>query len=335
LILQIGLTAVVFWPRSADTSEIGEALLADLASETIQQIKIEDGDGDSISLARSEDGWVLPDVDDFPVITAKVDTLIAGLLGITSDRLIAQTEASYRKLKVAADDFERRIELSSGDATLRVIYIGSSPSYGSAHVRLEGDAEAYLTGSIAAHQANADGASWVDTAYHSVSTEEIQAIRLQNVNGAWDFEKDEEGNWSLVGLEDDQEFLSSELSTIENRASSMNLSEPLGVEEMAEYGMDEPLATLIVETEEKTITLYVGAFDEESTSYVVKSSESPYYVRVSEFTVKSLVESTDETFFRPLATPTPEAEVEEATPADKDVEASEDEVSATAEPADE
>jgi hypothetical protein len=77
LILQIGLTAVVFWPRSADSSEIGEALLADLASETIQQIKIEDGDGDSITLARSDDGWVLPDVDDFPVVTAKVDTLIA------------------------------------------------------------------------------------------------------------------------------------------------------------------------------------------------------------------------------------------------------------------
>ena len=243
LVLQIGLTAIVFRPRSADTSEVGEALLADLAGETIQQITIEDGDGDLITLTRSEDGWVLPDVDDFPAVSEKIDTLIAGLIEVTSDRLITQTESSHRQLKVAADEFERRIELSSGNTSLRVIYIGSSPSFGSAHIRLEGEVETYLTGSIASHQANADAASWVDTAYHSVTTEEIQAIHLENANGAWDFEKDDEGSWSLVDLAADMEFLSSAVSTIENRASSINLSEPLGLEEEAEYGMDEPLAT--------------------------------------------------------------------------------------------
>lgn len=311
LILQIGLTAIVFWPRSSDSSEAGEALLAGLTSEDIKQINIVDGDGDSITLARSEEGWVLPDRDDFPAVTEKVDTLINGLMEITTDRLIARSDSSHRQLKVATDEFERKIELSSGDATLRTIYIGSSPSFGSAHVRLAGDVETYLTGSIAAHQANADAASWVDTAYHSVPQEEILGIRLKNVNGAWEFKKDDEGNWNLVGLVEGEQLNASSISTLESRAASINLSEPLGLEDSSAYGLAEPLATLVVETEEKTITLHVGAFDEESSSYVLKSSESPYYVRVSEFTAKSLVENTREDFVQHLPTPTPEVEIEE------------------------
>ncbi len=324
LILQIGLAAVVLWPRSAGSAEVGEALLMDLSGEDIQQIEIEDGDGDSITLVRSEDGWVLPEVDDFPAVTAKVDLLITSLLEITNDRLITRTESSHRQLKVAEDAFERKIVLSSGEASLRTLYIGSSPSFGSAHVRLEGEDETYLTGSIAAHQANADAASWVDTAYHSVPQEEIRAIRLKNANGEWEFEKDEEGNWSLAGLAEGEELNASTMSTLGNRAASINLSEPLGLEENAAYGMAEPLAILVIQTDEKTITLSVGAFDEESSTYVVKSSESQYFVRVSEFTANPLVDNSDEDIITLLPTPTPEVEAEEVSPTDEEGTSSEE-----------
>ncbi len=331
LILQIGLTAVAFWPRSSAAPEIGEALLPDLSGVGIQQIVIEDGDGDTLTLVRSEDGWVLPEVDDYPVLTEKVDELIDGLLGIDTSRLIAQTESSHRRLKVAADEFERKIILSSATTTLRTIYIGSAPRYGSAHVRLEGDADTYLTDSIAAHQANADAASWIDTAYHSVSQDEIQAIRLKNANGAWEFEKDEEGNWSLAGLAEDEQLNASAMTTLESRAALINMTEPLGLEEKAAYGLDEPLATLVIETGEKTITLHVGAFDEENGSYVMSSSESPYIVRVSEFSAQALVENAREDFVQLLPTATPEAE-SEATPAEGEAVPSEEEAAVEATP---
>lgn len=318
LIVQIGLTAIAFWPRSGDTAETKEPLLTDITSEDIQQIEIEDSDGDTITLARSEDGWLLPEVDDFPALTAKVDTLITGLLEITSDRMITRTESSHRQLKVAADAFERKIVLSSGEASLGTLYIGSSPSFGSAHVRLEGEAKTYLTGSIAAHQANADAASWVDTVYQSVMQEEIRAIRLKNANGEWDFEKDEEGTWNLAGLAEGEELNASTMSSLESRAVSINLSEPLGLETSAAYGLAEPLAILVIETDEETIMLYVGAFDEESNTYVVKSSASEYFVRVSEFTASPLVENSDEDIITLLPTPTPEVEAEDVIPTDEE-----------------
>ncbi|MEJ2570374.1 MAG: DUF4340 domain-containing protein [Anaerolineales bacterium] len=311
LVLQIALTGVVFWPRSAAAPESGEPLLPDLSADEVQQIFIEDGDGDAITLARTEAGWVLPDIDDYPVLSDKVDTLIDGLLAIDTSRLIAQTESSQRRLKVAADEFERKIVLSSAAATLRTIYLGSAPSFGSAHVRLEGDLDIYLTDAIAAHQANADAASWVDTVYLSVPREEIQSIRLKNANGTFEFEKDEEGNWNLVGLAEGEQLNASAMSNLETRAASINMTEPLGLEDEAAFGLAEPLATLVIETADNTITLHVGAYDEESSSYVVSSSESPYYVRVSEFAAQSLVENTRDDFVQLLPTATPEVVTEE------------------------
>ena len=320
LILQIGLAAVVFWPRSAATSERGEALLSGFTSDVVQQIEIEDADGDTITLAKSDVGWGLPEIDDYPVDGSKILNLVGGLLSITSDRLIARTDASYRRLKVAADDFERKIVLSSNQGELSTIYVGSSPSFGSAHVRVASEAETYLTGDFAAHQANADAASWVDTAYLSVPKEEIQRIRLENANGMWEFEKDEDGNWTIEGLEGGEQLVTSAMTNLENRASSVTLSEPLGLEKKPEYGIDIPTAILVVRTEDESITLRVGALDSESGTYVVRSSQSEYYVRVSEFSLQALVENSQEDFVELLPTPTPDMEAltptPEATPAE-------------------
>jgi hypothetical protein len=51
----------------------------------------------------------------------------------------------------------------------------------------------------------------------------------------------------------------------------------------------------------------VGTQDAGDLSYVVDSSESPYYVRVSEFTVKDFVEKAREDFLVVPPTPAPEA----------------------------
>jgi hypothetical protein len=56
------------------------------------------------------------------------------------------------------------------------------------------------------------------------------------------------------------------------------------------------------DNQEKTYTLTIGAKDAQESAYTVKSSDSPYYVRVAEWAVRELVEKTRESF---LKLPTP------------------------------
>jgi hypothetical protein len=71
--------------------------------------------------------------------------------------------------------------------------------------------------------------------------------------------------------------------------------------------MEAPNAVLVVhargaEGTETIYTLLVGAQSEQDNSYVLKSSESPYYVRVAEYTAQDWVENTREDFLdRPEA----------------------------------
>jgi hypothetical protein len=308
LVLQIILAAFVLWPRSTATIGESKPLLGDLGAGDIASLIIQDGDGNSIRLSKLEGQWVLPDADDFPCQQDKITELLDKLVAVTSGRLVTSTEASHKRLKVAADDFERKIALLSQDGSSQVLYIGSSPRFGSAHVRVEGQPEAYLAIDLSAQDVSATPAFWVDTAYLRVLKEDIQALTLTNAQGEWTFEQDAAGNWTLAGLKEGEELASGNVTTLVNKAMSITMVEPLGKQEQAAYGMDQPSAVVRIQTEEKEITLQVGAKDPAEDRYVVKSSESPYYVKVAEFNVKDLVEKSRQDLLQP--TPTPEASTE-------------------------
>ena len=308
LALQIVLVAAVFWPRSAASGGEGRPLLGDLEAADVIAVTIEDADGNRITLSKEEGTWVLPDAGDFPCEESKVTGLLDKLVALTADRLVTRTAASQARLQVARDDFLRRIDVETSAGETITLFLGSSPSYGATHIRLLEQEETYLTDQLPTWEANTSASSWINTSYVSVPKEDITSVTLRNANGEWTFEKDADGNWTLLGLGEDEEPDTTAVDTIINRVSSISLLRPLGKDEAPAYGLAEPQALVTMVAADKTITLQVGAKFLEDNSYVVKSSESPYYVRVSEFAVKDLVEKTRDGFIKPPPTPTPPAE---------------------------
>ena len=85
---------------------------------------------------------------------------------------------------------------------------------------------------------------------------------------------------------------------------------PLGKKEQDAYGLKAPNAIVTVKTRDqagaiKTYTLRVGAKDEKDGSFVVISSESPYYVRVAGYAVQNFVEKARDYFLQLPPTPAP------------------------------
>ena len=94
-----------------------------------------------------------------------------------------------------------------------------------------------------------------------------------------------------------------QVTSILRRAVVVTMKAPLGREDQPSYGMDAPNAVVTLETPEETVTLRVGARDADASSYVVKSSVSPYYVHVAEFNAKALVENGRDAFLQEPAAP--------------------------------
>jgi hypothetical protein len=303
LVLQALLCVVVFWPRRAASG--GEPLLPGLKATDVVALTIADNEGHTLILRRSDEGWVLPEVDDYPADGGKVSALLSKLAGLTTRRLITRTAASHRQLDVADEDFVRRIDLETAQGQQFRLYLGSSPQFDTIHVRVAGQDATYLATGLRAGDAQATAISWVDPVYLKLDSSEVQTVTLSNRNGTLRFVRGTDGNWTLEGLAPEESADRAHISALVQTVTSLRMTQPLGKESRPEYGMDAPTALVTIQTATETITLTVGAQDPEDKTYVVISSKSPYYVRVTEAVARDLVERGRDYFLQPPATPTP------------------------------
>ncbi|HQE93310.1 MAG TPA: DUF4340 domain-containing protein [Anaerolineae bacterium] len=302
LVLQIILGVITFWPKSAATGS-SKVVFADVKVEDITALTITDDQGVSITLRKSGDTWVLPDADDFPAQADKITPVLEKLLKLNTANLVARTEASQKQLQVADDKFVRRVDFETADGTKHTFYLGSAPRYTATHFRVAGEVETYLTSEMSTWDLYTAPASWIDTAYAKIDAATLTEIVLENANGTFTLVKSGDA-WTLADLSGDEVSAAGKVNDVVSKSTNVVMQRPLGTTEEAGYGLDAPTAVVTLKNTDGGIyTLRVGAkFD--GTNYVVKSSESPYYVAVTEYNVKSLVES-DRTSFLQQPTPTP------------------------------
>lgn len=310
LVAQIALAAFVLWPRAA-TSSGGGPLLPDYKAADVTGLTLSDSEGNKLALAKSGDNWVLPEADDYPVDSAKVTPLLDKIEKIRTNRLVTQTEGSHSRLKVAANDFNSLVEIQLKDGASHKLYIGSSAGAAATHVRADDNPEVYLAGDINSFEASPQAGSWVDTLYFTVPQTATTSLTLENANGTFEFTKDGE-QWTMSGLAGDETFNENNFTSLFSQASGIRMTRPLGKTEDPAYGLDKPQAVITLKTADKTYTLSIGAKDDTDNTYVVKSSESPYYVRVSEGLVNTFLEKKRADFLQAPPTAEPGAE---ATPA--------------------
>ncbi|GIK40690.1 MAG: hypothetical protein BroJett011_45230 [Chloroflexota bacterium] len=310
LVAQIALAAFVLWPRAAASSG-GGPLLPDYKAADVTGLTLSDSEGNRLALAKNGDNWVLPEADDYPVDSAKVTPLLDKIEKIRTNRLVTQTEGSHSRLKVAANDFNSLVEIQLKDGSSHKLYIGSSAGAAATHVRADDNPEVYLAGDINSFEASPQAGSWVDTLYFTVPQTATTSLTLENANGTFEFTKEGE-QWTMPGLAGDETFNENNFTSLFSQASGIRLTKPLGKTEDPAYGLDKPQAVITLKTADKTYTLSIGAKDDTDNTYVVKSSESPYYVRVSEGLVNTFLEKKRADFLQAPPTAEPGAE---ATPA--------------------
>jgi len=304
LVIQVVLAVVVFWPRTA-VSGVGEPAIPGLSAADVVALAVVDNEGAQVALRKIDGAWVLPDAGNYPAKEATITPLLDKLVELDTATLVAQTEASHRALQVSEDTFQRRLDVEMQDGTRHTIYLGSAPRYTATHFRVEGQAETYLTTDVATWEFNALPSAWIETAYGTLDQTTVTAVTLENANGVFELVKDGD-NWTLADLQADEEVAVTATSAIVRNACSLSVQTPLGTDLQPDYGLDEPAAVVTLETSDgATHVLHVGAKGPDEVSYTVKHSDSPYYVRVAEYSVRAMVENARADFLQAPVEATP------------------------------
>lgn len=302
LIAQIIIGVVVFWPRQAASQGEAGPLLADFDPAQIDRVEITDNEGNTILMAQQGEEWVMPNADDFPVQGEKVTTLLESVEKVQSDRLVTRTEASHDRLQVAADNFNRLLEMSNGESYK--LYIGSAGGAGATHVRPADRSEVFLTPELTAWDVNARASAWIDTLYFSLPVTAPVSLTLENANGVLHFEKENDA-WTMQELPAGETFNETAFSSMLNQAVSVRMARPIGQSEQDWFNLDNPRATVTLQTPTDTYTLRVGGKEVDTAQFVFSSSDSDYYVWVDEFTGNTFAQKTLDDFIQQPPTPTP------------------------------
>jgi hypothetical protein len=292
VVLQLIIIAVIFWPgRGVDAA--AERLFGDVTLDDIQAITVQQGE-QRVHVARSGDGWVLPEAGDFPVTALTATDTISKVLQLNTQRLVASNAGSHARLQVTEADAVRKVDLETTDGETLTLFVGSSPSFRATNVRRANSDAVYLTNSLQATDLKTDYGSWIDTMYLAIPQSDVTALTVTNGQGTLNFTKVSTDTWTLSDLAEGEIFNQNNLTTLLTRASGFNMVQPLGTEVQPAYGMENPAATMTVEWQNaegaaQSTTLTVGAQPLESGNYAVKSSDSAYYVEAAEFSVENLI----------------------------------------------
>lgn len=309
LLAQIAVVAVVFISRSGPTGAQGTPLLGAIKASDVVGLTMQDNNGKTITLTQQGGSWIIPAIDNYPVDTSRVTDVLDKLLAVKTDALETRTNAAHKQLQVAEDTFSRKIDLKLADGTLKTLYIGTATTGSSAHVRVGGEDNVYLARTFAALDLTADVTGWIQTVYVNVAQSDILTATLKNAAGSFTFTRDAQNQWTMQGLAAGEKFNPDSVVTMLGHLTNLQMIAPLGKVAKPEYGIDQPAAVLTVNakagTGVATTILTIGAKNPTDNSYVIISSDSPYYVRTAQFNVDEYVTKTRTGFLTLPPTPTP------------------------------
>jgi hypothetical protein len=309
LVVQLVLILLITTFRAPAAATTAKPLFDGFKATDVQRITVQDTGGSKIELAQKGGAWVIPASDDFPANSTKVSGFIDKLLKVQSGQLIARTSSSYDRLKVADGNYAKRVDILLGDGKSHTLLIGSSAGGSSVYARADGAAEVWSTEALNSTDASISAVDWITSTLFTLQSGQISGMTIANSNGTFAF-SNVNNVWVMKGLSTGENFDQSKLTDMLARVTTLDITNPLGKSAKPVYGLQTPTATITLTLQQtaatsKPIVVQVGAKDSTDNTYVVLTTESPYYVRVSGYTLDDFVSHTKQDFLIiPTAVPT-------------------------------
>lgn len=169
LALQLLLALTIFWARQPDQEAAASGPLLTLQTEQLSRIELTDGEQTLVLKRDQQDQWQLPDLEQLPGDTERVQRLVDKLTGLRRGWPVTTSRQSHERFKVAEDNFQRHITLYQGEELLGSLYLGSSAGYQQAYVRLPEETEVYR-GELAQHDLPLEAEYWLDKSLLAASS---------------------------------------------------------------------------------------------------------------------------------------------------------------------
>ena len=160
-LIQCGIVATVYWPQQDLVQVPLQQPLLPSGPGIIDEIRISDEYDNGTTLTKGGDHWFLPDLENLPADSDKVDKLLERFTEADNGWPIAQSVVARQRFQVADYRYQRSLDFLAEGEQLAVVYLGTSPGFRKVHARRKGQDAIY---SIAFNVFDAPGVSgaWLE-----------------------------------------------------------------------------------------------------------------------------------------------------------------------------
>ncbi len=287
LLAQLVLAVVVNLERDDYGAFQAQEKLIVFDAQAVDGLRIE-GDENNLVLKKQEGKWLLPENGNFPASPGNVESLLEKLSALEKGWPVATTGGATQRFKVADDAFERKLTLLSGEEALTRIYVGTSPGFRKVHVRPQGE-EAVFAVAFNSWEANAKADDWIDKAILKLDEAEVERVEMPGF-----VLQQEEESLKIADLAAEEQINAEESRSLLGKLAGLRIESLLGTEAKPEYLQDKPALEINVTRKGGEVLRYLFSKPEEASHYVLKRSDLDYYVKVAEYTVNPIKETTRE-----------------------------------------
>lgn len=188
LVLQLLAAAGLFWYGSEQRQQKPAQVLLNFDAKQLDRIVINNPEN-TLNLIRSDDVWRLPELQQLPADAGKLNDLLDKLRQLKGGWPVATTTGSHERFEVAANKFQRRIQLYRGKQQVGELFVGTSPGFRKSHIR-RADDDAVYSAKLNSFDLPLDQNVWLDKSLLAVK--DVSGIKgpdyvLEKDKGAWRF----------------------------------------------------------------------------------------------------------------------------------------------------
>lgn len=301
LVLQLLLAAGLSARRSRFGTVAPDAPLLPAAVATADHVVIEAkpaagaaADSARVELVRQQGHWILPGYFNAPANGPKVEDMLHRMAAVRRGLPIATTPAALQRFKVVDQDFERRLQFDQGGKLLATLYIGSSPGLRKSDARTAQDHAVYAV-DLAAYDLPAKPGDWFDG--DLLRREPASIAEIEVSHGAHDdFRLVRQAaagkvpaGWLDPALSPGKKIDTPRADALASLVAQLHVDAILGTEALPAWQQDHPVLSLVIKDEKGQSAAWTLSKPGSGDFYVLKSSAYPWYLSVSAYNTKPLL----------------------------------------------
>ncbi len=249
-LFQTGLTVATHRNGQDGDTKIAKGSLLSIQAATINGLLLENDKGQQLRMDKVGEQWLLPASDNFPADNTRVQALLDKLINLQRGWPEATTAEAASRFKVADNGFAHKLTLLQDGKTTNTIYFGTSPGLRKLYLRVDKEVEIHSL-TLTAQDLEPKAESWIDTTVLHLKPEHIVRVHLPGLV----LERTKDG-LQPVGLKEGEKAIKERLDALVNRLTQLTISNILGKEDKAEYGLDTPALQYSIDLDGGTTISY-------------------------------------------------------------------------------